>query len=252
MYKHRYFGLVCVVIEGIAFFSDRITNRLYVVYSSLEIFLTMVKLTAVLTSELVLLLWIFVMYNGSKRVTGFLGLLFLGEAAAVYTMLGKSFPEIQARSDFLPDAPFCAMRHAPGFIMHYWIPIMIYNAAIFCLIAAKGVEILTSSHTRVSNPVLIDVYLKSTTNFVIMFSVYLLCCIFWLSAEFALAQIPVVLALSLSITNASNLLLHLREAYYLQVGHDRELRRKVVYVDPRASNSNEWMYELRELKWKRR
>uniref|UniRef100_A0A0W0EYS8 Putative mitochondrial half-size ABC transporter n=1 Tax=Moniliophthora roreri TaxID=221103 RepID=A0A0W0EYS8_MONRR len=236
--QHRYFGFICVVIEAIAFFGRGINNTAIFVSSY-----TVGRVAASHRYTVVLLLWIFVMYNGSKRVTGFLGLLFLGEAVSVYVMLGKSFGDIHARSEFIPDVPFCAMQRAPEFMLHYWIPILVYNVAVFLLIAAKGVEILASPRTRVSNAVLIDVYLKSTTNFVAMFSVYLLCCVFWLSADFALAQIPVVLALSLSITNASNLLLHLREAYYLQVGHNREdaPRAKIVYVDPATSNSNEWI-----------
>ncbi|EEB93905.1 hypothetical protein MPER_07375, partial [Moniliophthora perniciosa FA553] len=127
------------------------------------------------------------------------GLLFLGEALSMYVILGKSFGDIHARSNFIdPRAPFCAMKHAPEFMSHYWIPILAYNVVVFLLIAAKGMEILASPHTR-----------------------------------FALAQIPVVLALSLSITNASNLLLHLREAYYLQVGLEGgdNPRAKIVYVE---------------------
>ena len=43
----------------------------------------------------VLFLWIYVMYNGNKAVTGFLALLYVACAAATYTMLSISFQGLQ-------------------------------------------------------------------------------------------------------------------------------------------------------------
>ncbi|KAG7090859.1 hypothetical protein E1B28_009941 [Marasmius oreades] len=249
--SHRYFGLLCVIIEVIAFFNDEVTDSVSTFWFGWEL---MGFSTAILTSELVLFLWIYVLYDGSRRITGFLGGCFLAEAIAMYTMLGKSFEDIHVASHIIPSHAFCSLLNPPPFLFHYWIPILAYNAIILLLIGYKGYEILASPRARQQNAALVGVYTKSTINFVIMFSAYLLCCIFWIYAEFALGQIPVVLALSLSITNASNLLLHIRQAYY-SLRYEPEIRveRMTIYVDSRySSNSGEWMYELRELKWKKR
>ncbi|KAF9264212.1 hypothetical protein L218DRAFT_256890 [Marasmius fiardii PR-910] len=208
----------------------------------------------------VLLLWIYVMYDGSKRITGFLAFCFLVEAVAAYTLLGKSFGGLDVVSHIVPGHlnAFCSLTDQPSFLFQYWVPILAYNAVVLLLIGYKGYEILASPRAREQNAALVEVYAKSVTNFAIMFSSYLLCCIFWIYAEFALGQIPIVLALSLSITNASNLLLHIRHAYYSRQSEllamvSVDNTRKTIYVDNRSNNnSGEWMYELRELKWKRR
>ncbi|KAJ8077039.1 hypothetical protein PM082_001462 [Marasmius tenuissimus] len=214
---------------------------------------------AILCSQIVLFLWIYVMYNGNKAVTSFLGLLFVACAAATYTMLALSFRDLEIRGELIPRHPFCGMLNPPSLLVYFWTPILAYSSVVLLLIGYKGYQLLSSPHARARNPALTDVYIKSTTNFVIMFSSYLLCTIFWLAAQFALAQVPMVLALSLSITNASNLLLHIRQAYYSPRSLEEEAQSissvtgsKTIYVDSRSAGSAEWMYELRELKWKRR
>ncbi|KAF9038356.1 hypothetical protein BDZ89DRAFT_1061337 [Hymenopellis radicata] len=95
-----------------------------------------------------------------------------------------------------------------------------------------------------------------------MFSSYLLCCLFWLAADFSLGRSPILFALCFSIMNACRLLLNIREVYFVDAQKKKEAglgvdiddtvldtrQTKVIPLTP-TSSQERWMYELRELRW---
>ncbi|KAJ7594718.1 hypothetical protein C8J56DRAFT_927473 [Mycena floridula] len=214
---------------------------------------------AVLTCELVLILWVYVIYNRSLFIGSILLVCFGIEAVSVFVLIGSSFHSLSdARSNLLTldgiNMPYCALDSqdpVPAFFSYYFIPIFAFNLVVLALLLYKGYQFY-SAKRRLKNRVILTIYRSSLPNFVGMVSAYLLCCIFWLKAEFALGQV-VMLAVSLSITNATRLLLSIRYAYFYS-SMDRDPVDKRAQVVNLATVYNttdsDWMYELRELRWK--
>lgn len=254
---HRYFGLLCVLLEMTALLSNDVTPRFCSFWFRWE---TLGFSTAVLSSELVLLLWIFVMYNRNRRIVSFLAVLFVVEVIAVFTIIGESLPAIShVRTDLIPDMPYCGLdpqAPPPPFFFWYWIPILLYNTVILVLFIFKGYQIFFLDRPKKLNSFMLVIYKNSMLNFVGMFASYALCCVFWLAGEFALRQIPVVLALSFSITNATRLLLNIRHGYFSYLDDtdvspliDKHQARTVNLASIHNASGQAWMIELRELKW---
>ncbi|KAJ7755707.1 hypothetical protein DFH07DRAFT_487842 [Mycena maculata] len=200
----------------------------------------------VLTSELVLLLWIFVMYKRNIHILQFLGALFVAELIAVVLILAKSFTRLQITAEIDPGHRFCSLKDEPQFFCWYWLPILIYNSAILALFIVKGTDTLRASYVpraSLSN----DVYRQSFGNFIAIFVAYLLCCVFWITVDFSLGQIPVYFALSFAITNSTRLLINIRHVYYSQeeVDLDRPIA-PAIYAN--QAPREEWLFELRVMR----
>ncbi|KAJ6558562.1 hypothetical protein DFH09DRAFT_534632 [Mycena vulgaris] len=240
---HRYLGFVCVIIELFVTLNPNVSDQVSTFSFHWEMWGYSV---VVLTSELVLLLWIFVLYNKNLRILAFLGVLFLAESLSLVVILAKSFARLQITARLIPGFTFCSLLNEPQFFYWYWLPVLVYNSAILALFIAKGTETFRSSHVpHVS--LLHDVYRRSFINFLAIFVAYLLCCVLWLTADFSLGQIPVGFALSFSITNSTRLLINIRHAYYSreQVDLDRPLT-PAIYAN--QAPREEWLFELREMR----
>ncbi|KAJ7047823.1 hypothetical protein C8F04DRAFT_1060222 [Mycena alexandri] len=200
----------------------------------------------VLTSELVLLLWIFVLYNRKTTVLAFLSVLFVAQSVSVIVILAKSFAHlsITAHIDDVRIA-FCSLQHQPAFFFWYWLPVLLYNAAILALFIIKGTDAFRATYI----PRVHGIYRRSLINFLAIFTVYLVCCILWIAGDFALGQIPVGFALAFSITSSTRLLINIRHAYYTR--EEVNLSRPVtpaIYAN--QAPREEWLFELRELRLK--
>ncbi|KAJ7124918.1 hypothetical protein C8R44DRAFT_126104 [Mycena epipterygia] len=100
----------------------------------------------VLASELVLLLWISVLYNRKKHILGFLEVLFVAELISVVVILAKSFARLQSSH--------CVMRFSISLILDQLRPIL-YLDLTFALwstnqSSSTGTGFLCSCTTQLS------------------------------------------------------------------------------------------------------
>jgi len=249
---NRYFGLLCVILELAVFFNSDLTAdfcTFWFYWESISFSL------AVLTCELVLIVWVYVIYDRSLYIVSFLLVCFGFEALSVFVLIGSSFrllSDVQTNLLVLDgiNMPYCALNSVPKFMSYYFIPIFAFNLVVLALLLYKGYQFYHAKR-RTQNRVILTVYTSSLPSFVGMVSAYLLCCVFWLKAEFALGQV-VILAVSLSIISATRLLLSIRHAYFYS-HMDRDPFDKTIQIVNLTTiydlNSS-WMYELRELRWK--
>ncbi|KAJ7675101.1 hypothetical protein B0H17DRAFT_1081781 [Mycena rosella] len=237
---HRYLGFLCVMIELFATLSPHVSDDVSAFWFHWEMWGYTV---VVLTSELVLLLWIFVVYNRKVHILAFLGVLWTAELISVVVILAKSFARLQITANLIPGlGNFCSLINEPPFFYWYWLPVLLYNSAILVLFVHKGTEILRVSHVSLLH----DVYRRSFVNFLAIFVAYLLCCVLWLTANFSLGQIPVGFALSFSITNSTRLLINIRHAYYMR--EEVDLDRPIAAIYANETPREEWLFELREMR----
>ncbi|KAJ7179547.1 hypothetical protein C8R46DRAFT_643602 [Mycena filopes] len=240
---HRYLGLLCVIIELFAILSPNVTDSVSTFWFQWEMWGYTV---VVLTSELVLLLWIFFLYNKNTNVLAFLGILFFGQTVSVIVILARSFAHLSITAHF-DGAPagFCSLHNQPDFFSFYWLPVLLYNSAILALFIIKSTDAFRAAYI----PRVHGIYRRSLINFLAIFTVYLVCCILWIAGDFALGQIPVGFALAFSITNSTRLLINIRHAYYTR--EDVDLNRSTtpaIYAN--QAPREEWLFELRELRLK--
>ncbi|KAJ7929135.1 hypothetical protein B0H13DRAFT_1965750 [Mycena leptocephala] len=208
---HRYLGLTCALIALSAILSPNVTDAVSICtfWFQWEMWGYTV---VVLTSELVLLLWIFVIYNRDMRVLAMMGVLFVAETVSVIVILAKSFAQLQITSQIATGLAmnFCSLRNPPQFFFWFWLPVLIYNSAILALFIVKGTNAFRVSY----DPTVWHLYRRSLVNFLAIFAVYLVCCVFWIVGDFSLGQIPAGFALAFSITSSTRLLINIRHAYY--------------------------------------
>jgi len=218
--------------------------------------------TIVLTTEVVLLLWIFVVYDRNLWILAFMGFLMLGEIATVATILAMSFSNfhgafwsdalfqkltqpLAAEAHLLPGITFCLVVHEPAFYHRVWLPILVYHTILFTLFLTKGYMVYRQRGYRTwkSTGLLETIYKNSLINFLSIFAAYLSCAVMWMVADPFLAQIPVGFAVSLSITSCTRLLLNIRDAYYAQAENDPyriSLRRPVTRSIVTGTSSSFW------------
>jgi hypothetical protein len=240
---HRYLGLLGVIIELFAIMSPDVTDSICTWWFYFEFW---GYTSIVLTSELVLLLWIFFLYNRRRDILAFLSVLFVAQAVSVVVILGKSFAQlsITAHIDHTRIA-FCSLKHDTAFFSWYWLPVLLYNSAILALFIIKSTDAFRASYI----PRVHGIYRRSLINFLAIFIVYLVCCILWIAGDFALGQIPVGFALAFSITSSTRLLINIRHAYYTR--EEVDLSRPIapaIYAN--QAPREEWLFELRELRLK--
>ncbi|KAJ6594376.1 hypothetical protein B0H19DRAFT_59331 [Mycena capillaripes] len=238
---HRYLGLLCLIIGLYASLSPDVTDSVRVFWIQWEMWGYSV---VVLTAELVLLLWIFVIYNRNMRILACLGALFVAQLVAVVVILAQSFARINISANLFPGLNFCFLVNEPQFFYWYWLPILVYNTAILVLFLAKGFNSFRVSKIHHVN-VLNTVYRKSFINFIAIFIAYLLCCVLWLKGDFSQGQIPVGFALSFSITNSTRLLINIRHAYYSR--EEVDINRPInLYAN--QTPQEQWLFELRNMR----
>ncbi|KAJ6543885.1 hypothetical protein B0H19DRAFT_289572 [Mycena capillaripes] len=242
---HRYLGLTCVLVELYAILSPNVTQAVRTFWFRWEMWGYTV---VVLTSELVLLLWIFVIYNRDLRVLAVLGALFVAELVSTTVILAESFARLEIVPNILqlPGQNFCSLRNQPQFFYWYWLPILVYNSAILALFIFKGTDAFRV--TNIPNIARMHkLYRRSFVNFLSIFVVYMVCCILWIAGDFSLGQIPVGFVLAFSITNSTRLLINIRHAYYSREEVDLE-RPVVKAIYANQAPPEEWLFELRALK----
>ncbi|KAH9894953.1 hypothetical protein C8Q73DRAFT_644908 [Cubamyces lactineus] len=214
---HRYFGLLCVILQVYG------QHRIDVPYSPLWAcsfwfyWETWGYCAVLFTSEAVLLLWIHVVYNKNRVILLVMSAFYAVEVASVLTILTFSFENFEAHvSGFLGDVEYCIMEQPPKIFQMLWIPILAYDTLLLLLFLWRGCRpTLCCSRKFSDHDSLLDmVYRHSLLNFLAIFGTYLSCAAIWLSSSISLYQIPVSFALALSITNCTRLLLNIRRAYY--------------------------------------
>ncbi|KAJ7367838.1 hypothetical protein DFH08DRAFT_6715 [Mycena albidolilacea] len=244
---HRYLGLACVLIELYAILNTNVSQSVSTFWFHWEMWAYTV---VVLTTELVLLLWIFVIYNRNVQILAALGVLFVAEMVSVIVILAQSFPRLRITATYAPvDSGlhnFCSLFNPPDFFYWYWLPVLIYNTAILALFIGKSAKAFRVLHTPEIN-VVDSLYRRSLVNFLAIFAVFFLCCMFWIVGDFSLGQIPVGFALSFSITNSTRLLINIRHAYYSQEEMDLD-RPSAPTIYANQAPPEEWLFELRALK----
>ncbi|KAK0437513.1 hypothetical protein EV421DRAFT_1012354 [Armillaria borealis] len=269
---HRYFGLFCILFELSVVVDSHVTASLYVRCSTpIETIQAKYNLqrigsfwlrweivsisVSILTSELVLMSWIYVIYDRNTQVVAMLLCLYAAEVVTTFTILGVSLDHAHTTNHIIsPElyAPaFCSLTEIPPLYNFYWVPNLAYNGVVFTLFILKSYQVLGCSTQPKQKQVLYDVYRNSAMNYVTMFSAYLLCCILWISADFALARIPVMFALCFSIMNATRLLLNVRHVYFTHTSSRINIRRDSddSVLAEFDGTEERWMYELRELRW---
>jgi len=222
----------------------------------------------------VLLLWVFVVYNRNLWVLAFMGILLLDEVAAVAAILAMSFSNFHAEANLIPGIVFCLVVHEPSFFHIVWSPILAYRAILFALFLAKGCMVYRQGRAWKSTGLLETIYQNFLIDFLAIFAAYLSCAVMWLAADPYLAQVPMGFALSLSITSCTRLLLNIRDAYYAQAEGDlhrkstrqtlgtisigtsadfwteegsKLVRAPSIYAEYKSQDL--WAFDLREMKW---
>jgi len=248
---HRYLGLGCVLFQFYAILSPNVTDSLCTFWFRWEMW---GYTSIVLTTELVLLLWIFVIYDRNRQILAALSVIFATQTVALVVILAQSFTRLKssaniARDYHILDFPnFCSLFNEPQFFSWYWLPVLIYNTAILALFIGKSASAFRSLRDE-ENSLLDKLYRRSLVNFVAIFAVFFLCCVFWIVGEFSLGQIPIGFVLSFSITNSTRLLINIRHAYYSQeaMSLDKPIgRAPIIYAN--HAPPEEWLFELRALK----
>lgn len=249
---HRYFGLFCILFELSVVVDSRVTASFCSFWLRWEIVSISIS---ILTSELVLMSWIYVIYDRNIRVVAVLLCLYAAEVITTFTILGVSLDHVHTTnhiiSPVLYSPAFCSMTEIPPLYNFYWVPNLAYNGVVFILFILKSYQVLGCSAQPKQKQVLYNVYRNSAMNYVTMFSAYLLCCILWISEDFALARIPVMFALCFSIMNTTRLLLNVRHVYFTHTSSRINIRRDSddSVMTEFDGTEERWMYELRELRW---
>ncbi|KAH8093898.1 hypothetical protein BXZ70DRAFT_948378 [Cristinia sonorae] len=213
---HRYFGFLCVVY--VSLISEDVTDKVSLVWFRWETWAVPLLL---FSSEIVVILWIWIVYGKSKRVLAFMGILFSAEVITVLYILIRSIPNFQgsyrfhSQAHIIPGLTYCLITKANPQLKLLWIPILAFDSTLLVLYLYKGFRAYRDPSPKEHNGVLRMVYKHSLLNFLAIFASYLTCAVMWTAAEPGLSQIPVGFSLSLSITNCTRLLLNIRRAYYV-------------------------------------
>ncbi|KAH9858528.1 hypothetical protein C2E23DRAFT_717077 [Lenzites betulinus] len=216
---HRYFGLLCVM-----YVADVLSTHPLVsaeVCSFWFYWETWGYCGVLFTSEAVLLLWIYVVYNKNRYILALIGACYVAEVVSVLAILAVSFQNFEANAFRLLGVQYCIITDFPRTFKLLWIPILAYDSLLLLLFLYRGCGSslgCNRKRTRNHDSLLHMVYRHSLLNFLAIFGTYLSSAIIWLTSPVGLYQIPVSFALALSITNCTRLLLNIRRAYYSGVG----------------------------------
>ncbi|SJK97282.1 uncharacterized protein ARMOST_00533 [Armillaria ostoyae] len=250
---HRYFGLFCILFELSVVVDSRVTASLYLYVRLLLASLgdcvnqrlnPYIGTSVILQMEVVLALT----PSSGSHVMDI-------QVVTTFTILGVSLDHAHTTNHIISpelySPAFCSLTEIPPLYNFYWVPNLAYNGVVFILFILKSYQVLGCSAQPKQKQVLYDVYRNSAMNYVTMFSAYLLCCILWISADFALARIPVMFALCFSIMNATRLLLNVRHVYFTHTSSRINIRRDSddSVLAEFDGTEERWMYELRELRW---
>ncbi|KAI0768711.1 hypothetical protein BD413DRAFT_629529 [Trametes elegans] len=211
---HRYFGLVCVILQ---LYGQHPVDPTCDSCSFWFYWETWGYCAVLFTSEAVLLLWIYVVYNKNRYILAVMGVFYLAEVASVLTILAISFKNFEARAFFLVGVHYCIMDELPKTFQLLWVPILAYDTLLLLLFLYRGCGSTLGCNRALSysyDGLLDMVYRHSLLNFLAIFGTYMACATIWLTSRISLYQIPVGFALALSITNCTRLLLNIRRAYY--------------------------------------
>ncbi|KAF9038355.1 hypothetical protein BDZ89DRAFT_413141 [Hymenopellis radicata] len=157
---HRYFGAFCILFELIVIMNQTVSDSVRAFWFRWE---TLSFAISILTSELVLLSWIYIIYDRNFKIAISLGLLYVLEVAAVMTILGVSLGNLEVTNHFIATLNnFCSMRVVPPLFKYYWLPVLIYNAVVMFLFLFKSYQVLFSSIVGPNDILLRDVYNNST------------------------------------------------------------------------------------------
>ncbi|EJF58206.1 hypothetical protein DICSQDRAFT_182693 [Dichomitus squalens LYAD-421 SS1] len=217
---HRYFGVACVLFQVYAFNSPIINDEVCTFWFYWE---TWGYCGILFTSEAVLLLWIYVVYNKNKWILALTGICYIAEITSVVSILTISFEHFEARAFHAnPNVDFCFLHVESPFPL-LWVPILAYDSLLLLLFVYRGCAGMTSTRgwrwAYTYDGLLDMIYRHSLLNFLAIFASYLACALIWMtSSDIGTYQAPVAFALSLSITNCTRLLLNIRRAYYSGVG----------------------------------
>ncbi|EIW63173.1 uncharacterized protein TRAVEDRAFT_43481 [Trametes versicolor FP-101664 SS1] len=216
---HRYFGLLCVILQ--VYGQQPMEPLLQVACSFWFYWETWGYCAVLFTSEAVLLLWIYVVYNKNRWVLAVMGACYVAEVASVLTILAISFENFEASALHFLGVEYCVMGDFPTTFRLLWVPILAYDTLLLLLFLYRGCRSTLGCNRKhsYSHDSLLDmVYRHSLLNFLAIFGTYLACAAIWLTSPLGLYQIPVGFALALSITNCTRLLLNIRRAYYSGAG----------------------------------
>ncbi|KAI0674783.1 hypothetical protein C8Q78DRAFT_1075156 [Trametes maxima] len=224
---HRYFGLLCVILQVYALNPREINDQLVGCDSETGLrpgscsfwfyWETWGYCAVLFTTEAVLLLWIYVVYNKNRFILAIMGVCYIAEVAGVLTILSVSFQHLEAVAFGVLGAQYCVMGRLPKIFELLWVPILAYDTLLLLLFIYRGCRstLACNRKTTYGHDNLLDmVYKHSLLNFLAIFGTYMACAIIWLTGRISLYQIPVGFALALSLTNCTRLLLNIRRAYY--------------------------------------
>jgi hypothetical protein len=209
----RYFGFLSVIVEFVAV----MINEPTVSFCSFWPVWETVGISALLiTTEGVLLMWIYVVYDKDLKILMGMGLLFIVEMAAILVILLDSFPSLSAQAQLvtiIPGTLFCPLVNPSSLLNTFWIPVLAYHAVLLILFLIMGYRIYgpTTSRHKVKSKLLRMIYRASFINFLAIFSAYLACAIIW-HEDPCMGQVPVGFALTFCVMNCTRLLLNIRLA----------------------------------------
>ncbi|KAI0812699.1 hypothetical protein BC629DRAFT_1589424 [Irpex lacteus] len=256
---HRYFGVFCIAFEAVALSMNDASDKVIVRISHLNLLLLWALsrpsscsfwfqwevwcyLGLVFTSEVTLILWIWLIYNRGRLLFAALATAFVAEITSVIALLAMSMPAEYAQTLLLPGRSFCITTQPRITFKIVWLPIVAFDLCLLAMFMYKGTKI--SSFARKSRPFGVEqmVYRHTLLNFLAITASYIACAVIWLCADPGLAQIPVTFAMAFSVTNCTRLLLNIRRAYYFGTDDDEPglLSWSVIAGDELATVSRAW------------
>lgn len=245
---HRYFGILCVIFQVVALTYNGVNDGFCNFWIHWE---TWGYSALIFSSELVLILWIWVICNRSRLVLVTLLGLFAAEVTGVIVVLVISFRHTVGSAHLLPNMTYCFARGTVPSFKFLWVPILGFDTILLAIYLYQGYR-TRGLHKRKGFSSMHMIYKHSLLNFLAIFASYLSCATMWIVAEPGLIQIPASFALALSITNCTRLLLNIRRAYYIGPSHMHLSNGSGLVIHSSGFGTPNSATPLASLRWARR
>lgn len=208
---HRYFGIAVILLQAVVHVLPNVTDEFCQFWFYWE---SWCYTFLAFSSETILILWTWVIYNQNKRLLSICIFAFVCEIAAVVTIEVLGLRQIDATASFIPGDRFCIQLNFTDLYRNLWLPVVGFYAFMSCVFLVRGyqVYILRSSAERFG--VLSTVTNHTIVNYLAMNTAFFVCAIMWIHVEHGLARVPVSFAIALSLTDCARLLVNVRRGYY--------------------------------------
>ncbi|KDQ60456.1 hypothetical protein JAAARDRAFT_32876 [Jaapia argillacea MUCL 33604] len=199
-----------------------------------------------LTTHIILMLRLYAMYQGDKRVLAFMVILLFGEAATMGVFIGVNKPGLVGTNEPIPGLLICADGDPPGehWIAYYFTAILTIEFALLALSLNKAWR---HYRTGSGGGVMALLTRDSVLYFLAMFWTYVLNQVIWLMNRITLNELATGFSFSICAVLANRLMINVRESYYsgnapevveFEIGESRPVRFRRTRATTISRNTN--------------